>query len=161
MIRLTRLADYAVLLMTHMGHEWDRDRSKLHNANSLSTDTHIPAPTVAKILGVMSRGHLLTSTRGQAGGYRLARDPEEITVAQIISVVDGPIALTECIEDGPGECNIESLCSVRTAWQKINDAIRGALSEITLAELCADQSAMFDIPASSEPAPARPVTEIQ
>ncbi len=160
MIRLTRLADYAVLLMTHMGHEWERDSGKLHNAASLSGDTHIPAPTVAKLLGVMSRGGLLTSTRGQSGGYKLARAPIAISVADIVSVVDGPIALTECIEDGPGECSIESLCGVRSAWQKINNAIRVALDDITLAELCADQAAMFDTPLSN-PAPAEPAHELQ
>ncbi|MFN3233267.1 MAG: SUF system Fe-S cluster assembly regulator [Alphaproteobacteria bacterium] len=160
MIRLTRLADYAVLLMTHMGHEWQRDASGLHNAASLSDDTYIPAPTVAKLLGVMSRGGLLASSRGQSGGYRLARDPADISVADIVSVVDGPIALTDCIEDGPGECNIESLCGVRGAWQKINNAIRTALDDITLAELCADQAAMFDAPLN-DPAVAEPVPELQ
>ncbi len=147
MIRLTRLADYAVLLMTHMAHEWQRDNARVHNAADLSRETHIPAPTVSKILGVMSRGDLLTSHRGHAGGYTLTRPPEEISAADIISVIDGPIALTECIEDGPGECNIESLCGVRGVWNRINDAIRASLSEISLMEMAGDQLAPFGVTA--------------
>jgi FeS assembly SUF system regulator len=142
MIRLTRLADYAVLLMTHMGHEWHRNPDRIHNAGGLSGETHIPTPTVSKLLGVMSRGGLLVSHRGQSGGYALARAPEDISVADIVGAVDGPIALTDCLTDD-SDCGIESLCGVRTSWQKINRAVRHALGEISLAELCADQLAMF------------------
>lgn len=156
MIRLTRLADYAVLLMTHLGHEWSRHPDRIHNAGSLAAETHIPMPTVSKLLGVMSRGGLLTSHRGQSGGYTLARVPLAISVADIVGAVDGPIALTECLTEGPSECGIESLCGVRTSWQKINTAVRGALSEITLAELCADQLAMF-APRAAQPE----ITDVQ
>ncbi len=142
MIRLTRLADYAVLLMTHLGHEWSRHPERIHNAGGLSAETHIPMPTVSKLLGVMSRGGLLTSHRGQSGGYMLARPPTDISVADIVGAVDGPIALTDCLTDD-GDCGIESLCGVRTSWQKINRAVAGALGQISLAELCADQLAMF------------------
>lgn len=144
MIRLTRLADYSVLLMTYLAHEYRARPERLYNAGDLAQETHIPAPTVSKLLGVLSRGGLLASHRGHNGGYQLARAPAAITAAQIISVVEGPIALTECIDDAPGECGIESLCGVRGAWLKINSAIRGALEEISLAELCDEQSAVFD-----------------
>jgi FeS assembly SUF system regulator len=160
MIRLTRLADYAVLLMTHMGHEWRSAPERVHAASDLASGTHIPAATVAKLLGMMSRGNLLVSHRGHAGGYTLSRAPEEISVAQIVSVVDGPIALTDCIEDAPGECGIESLCGVRGAWQKINTAIRTALDDISLAELCDDQATMFDAPFAN-PLPPLAAEKIQ
>lgn len=154
MIRLTRLADYAVLLMTHMGHAWRDAPQQVHAASDLATGTHIPPATVAKLLGTLSRGGLLVSQRGHAGGYALAHAPEDISVADIICVIDGPIALTDCIEDAPGECGIESICGVRGAWQKINTAIRDALDGITLAELCHDQATMFDV----APAPYTPST---
>ena len=144
MIRLTRLADYAVLLMTHLAREQALRPDRVHNAGNLARETHIPAPTVSKLLGVLSRGDLLASHRGHNGGYSLSKSPGSITTAEIISVVDGPIALTDCIEDAPGECGIESLCGVRGAWQKINDAIRLALDEISLAELCDAQVNIFD-----------------
>lgn len=154
MIRLTRLADYAVLLMTHMAHEWRRNPAHVHNAADLARETHIPAPTVSKILGIMTRGELLTSHRGHAGGYTLSRAPEQISAADIIKVIEGPIALTECIEDGPGECGIESLCGVRGAWNRINEAIRSALADISLAEMAAEQIADFGMPAGKQPGAA-------
>ncbi|MDX1581236.1 MAG: SUF system Fe-S cluster assembly regulator [Alphaproteobacteria bacterium] len=143
MIRLTRLADYAVLLLTHMALEDERQKGRVHTAADLARETHVPAPTVSKLLGLMSRGGLLASQRGHSGGYVLAVSPSEISAADIISVVDGPIALTECIEDAPGECGIESLCGVRGAWQRINGAIRNALDGVTLAELIEDQKSVF------------------
>ena len=157
MIRLTRLADYAVLLMTHMANEWQRNPSRVMNAADLSRETHIPAPTVSKILGMMSRGGLLTSHRGHAGGYALSRAPEEISAADIISIVEGPIALTECLDDDTSDCEIESLCGVRGSWTRINEAIRVALENISLAQMAADQLAVFGI--GTDPVPTH--SEVQ
>ena len=131
MIRLTRLADYAVKLMSHLAER----PSDVHNASEVAASTGLPAPTAAKILGLMTRADLLVSHRGHNGGFSLARPPAAITVADIVVIVDGPVALTECIEAGPGECNLESLCQVRGYWQKINEAVKRALGEVTLADL--------------------------
>ena len=89
----------------------------------------------SKILKALARAGLLASHRGAKGGYGLARDAEAITVAQVIVALEGPIALTSCIEDGPGDCEIEALCPARANWQRINDAIRRALDDITMAEM--------------------------
>jgi FeS assembly SUF system regulator len=152
MIRLTRLADYAVLLMTHMAHEWRRNPTRVMNAADLSRETHIPGPTVSKILGAMSRGGLLTSHRGHAGGYALSRAPGEITAADIISIIEGPIAITECLDDETSACEIESLCGVRTSWDRINSAINTALEDISLQQMAADQLAVFGVDDLEEPA---------
>ncbi len=145
MIRLTRLADYAVLLMTHMAQEWRRNPVRVMNAADLARETHIPVPTVSKILGAMSRGDLLTSHRGHAGGYALSRAPEDISAADIISIIEGPIALTECLDERTDDCKIESLCGVRASWTRINDAITMALEGISLAQMAHDQLAVFGI----------------
>jgi Rrf2 family protein len=89
----------------------------------------------SKILKALARAGLLTSHRGAKGGYGLARPAEAISVADVISALDGPIALTACIEDGPGGCEIEALCPARANWQRINDAIRAALDDISMAEM--------------------------
>jgi Rrf2 family protein len=83
----------------------------------------------------MARAGLLISHRGLNGGFSMTRAPEDISVADIISVVDGPIALTNCIEHAPGECGMEVGCGMRRHWQKINDAVRGALENIPLSDL--------------------------
>jgi FeS assembly SUF system regulator len=130
-IRLSKLADYGIVMMTNMA----RQPQRQHNATEIAAASHIPLPTASKILKALTRAGLLASHRGAKGGYGLARDAEAITVAQVIVALDGPIALTACIEDGPGDCGIESLCPARANWQRINDAIRGALEEITMAEM--------------------------
>ena len=131
MIRITKQADYGIVLLTHMAGEPERQMT----AGELAAETQLPPPTVSKILKMLARQGLLGSHRGVKGGYTLARDTATITVAEIISALDGPIAVTECIDDTPGECSQEPSCAVRGNWQRINDAIRVALDNITLAEM--------------------------
>lgn len=131
MIRMTKQADYGIVLMTWLARQEDR----LVTASELATAVQLPLPTVSKILKLLGRAELLVSHRGVKGGYCLERASDEITVADIITALDGPIAITECIDDTPGECSQESFCGVRGNWQRINHAIRHALEEITLAEM--------------------------
>jgi len=107
---------------------------------------------VSKILGLMGRAKLLRSHRGQGGGFSLARPPSDITVADIVRVVDGPVALTECIEEGPGLCELETTCRVRGYWQKINEAVKRALNDVTLADL-ACPALTFPLTGSDAPRP--------
>ena len=97
MIRLSRLADYGVALMTQIALAGDR----VHSAQELAASTGVPLPTVSKLLASLARADLLVASRGARGGYRLARPAQEIPVGAIVSAVDGPIALTQCIERGP------------------------------------------------------------
>lgn len=131
MIRLSRLADYGVLLACTMASRSEH----CHNAFDLAGGTGVPAPTVSKLLAAMARAGILVSQRGAKGGYRLARAPAEITAADIVSAVDGPIALTVCLEHGDGACEVESLCTTRHGWRRINDAVRNAMQGVSLAEL--------------------------
>ena len=132
MIRITRQADYGVVLMTLMA--GGRDEG-LFKASELSAETGLPLPMVSKILKLLARSGLLTSHRGAKGGYCLGRSADEISVVEIIGALDGPVAVTECIEQSPGECSRESTCPVRGNWQRINLAIHDALASITLAEM--------------------------
>jgi len=131
MIRLTNLADYGVVLMCEMG----KNPTALHSAVKLAQETGLPVPTVSKILGALSKADLLTSHRGLNGGFKLAGDPNDITIAGIIEAVDGPIALTNCIEKAPGDCSFEPICAMRPHWQLINDAVRDGLAGITLEKI--------------------------
>ncbi len=149
MIRLSRLADYAVMLMTHMAN----DRRAVHNAFDIAAQTGLPAPTVAKVLAVLARDGLLVSQRGAKGGYQLARTPSDIPVSEIIVALDGPLALTNCVKSGPSTCGVEPICPSRYSLHRINDAVRRALTDITLAEI-ATPSPMFAPAATPNPAPA-------
>ncbi len=131
MFRLTKQADYGIVLMAQMASEPERRFA----APELSGETQIPLPMVSKTLKLLTKESLLDSHRGVKGGYSLARAPKEISVAAMISALDGPIAFTECIEDSPGECSQEAFCRLRSYWQQINHAVKGALEEISLADL--------------------------
>ncbi len=131
MIRLTNLADYAVVVMTAAA----RVPGERLSAARVAEVTAIPAPTVAKLMGTLARAELLVASRGVAGGFALARAPAEISIAAIVEAVDGPIALTNCLSGEAHECAIEGQCGVRGHWGPINAAVRAALSAVTLADL--------------------------
>ena len=131
MIRLSRLADYGVVLMTHIA----CSQPVSHSAQSVARATAIPLPTASKLLSALAGAGVLAAVRGARGGYRLARRPEQISVAEIVGAIDGPIALTQCIEHGPGYCELEGLCPSRTGWHVINRAVRKAFEEVSLADL--------------------------
>lgn len=139
MIRMSRLADYGVVVMTHIANRAD----VLLSGPEIAADLKLPAPTVSKVLKSLGQAGLLTSYRGVKGGYALAMGPEEISVADIIAAVEGPIALTECIDDAPGACGIESFCPTRRNWRIINDVVRDALSRVSLAEMMSPFPAFF------------------
>lgn len=131
MIRLTNLADYAVVVMTAAAREPEARLS----AARVAELTAIPAPTVAKLMGTLARAELLVAVRGVAGGFGLARAPEAISIAAIVEAVDGPIALTNCLSGESHDCAIEGRCTVRGHWGPINTAVRAALEAVTLADL--------------------------
>lgn len=130
MIRITKQTDYGIVLLTHLATEPERK----YNAPDLASETGLPLPMVSKILKLLARDGLLLSHRGVKGGYGLARAPEGISMAEIIGALEGPISMTECIDD-EGGCSHQPMCQVRGNWQRINEAVRGALEGITLAEM--------------------------
>ncbi len=130
MLKLSKLGDYATLLMTALAAE----PAHLHSAQQLARRTHVSAPTVSKLLKLLTRAGLVESIRGAQGGYRLARPPERITVADVVSALEGPFGLTEC-STHKGGCGIEQSCGVRANWRLINHAIQRALEAVTLAQM--------------------------
>ncbi|MGD1954389.1 MAG: SUF system Fe-S cluster assembly regulator [Sphingomonadales bacterium] len=150
MIRLSKLSDYAVVIMTALSGA----RPTKLNATDVSAATGIPQTTVAKLLGHLARADLLESHRGHNGGFALSRDPEAISIADIIEAVDGPISLTNCIDDGNSSCSITSLCGMRPRWQIMNQAVRQAFEGVSLAEM-AQPAAFFDVEAPLEAQSAR------
>jgi len=130
MFRISRLTDYGTMILVYLTNQDDR----LCSASDVAQATHIAQPTVRKLLKMLARTGLVDSVRGTDGGYRLAEAPESISAAKILNVLEGPVAITECSTE-ESHCELESLCQVGDAWQKINRAIRGALADITLADL--------------------------
>jgi FeS assembly SUF system regulator len=129
MLRISKLTDYGIVIATHLA-----SCGEPHPVSDLSVETQIPAPTVAKVLKALAKAEVVVSQRGARGGYQLARRPEDISVVQIIEALDGPIAVTECVDD-ESVCSHEARCSVRANWQRINDAVFAALENIRLSDM--------------------------
>ncbi len=153
MIRITKLTDYGILVLTQLA----RAESRC-TARDLAAATAVPGPTVGKILRLLTRAGLLESQRGSQGGYWLARDPDDVSVADIIEAFEGPIALTECLSGESATCGVEPICQTRGNWGRISRAIRHALEEIPLSEIARPQrgwserlSAALALPASDAP----------
>jgi FeS assembly SUF system regulator len=130
MLRISKLTDYATLILAQLA--WQPTRR--FTAAQIAADTGLAAPTVSKLLKQLHRQGLVQSTRGLRGGYLLARAPAEISAANIIDALEGPVALTECAGRA-SHCCIENTCLVGRAWQRVTQAIRRSLQEITLLEL--------------------------
>jgi FeS assembly SUF system regulator len=130
MIRLSRLSDYGIVLMVELA---GRGGGPC-NARELAELAGLPLPAVSKVLKTLARAGLLVSHRGAKGGYGLARGAADITAADMIAALEGPIGLTQCTI-GPGECVQESSCHVREPWQRINTVVHDALASVSLADL--------------------------
>ena len=122
MFRIARMTDYGFVLLTRMAVQPERS----YNARDLAAETRLPVPTVSKILKTLVRAGLLSSQRGVQGGYTLSKRPQDISVADVIMTLEGPVAITRC-GHGPGHCRLEACCPVGPNWQRINRAVLGTL----------------------------------
>jgi len=131
MLRISKLTDYAILLMVEM----TRDDEML-SAHALGDRIHVETPTASKVLKLLAGSGLLESYRGANGGYRVSREATDISVAEVIAAIEGPIAMTECsVEEGL--CSQEESCDLRSNWQRISLAVAQALRDVSLAEMSA------------------------
>ena len=135
MLRISKLTDYGTVLLAHLA----SNQATVRSAADVAAATGIALPTVSKLLKLLARADLVISTRGANGGYRLARAPHEITAADVIDALEGPVSITEC-SASDGDCEHEGMCSVGDAWQRINVAIRRALQDVTLNDLIRSNS---------------------
>ncbi len=135
MLRMSKLTDYGIVLMSYLASKTYQQ----HSAHTLSDAVQMPLPTVRKVLKALSHADLLKSERGAQGGYNLTRSPKNISVAEIITAIEGPIALTECVSD-ESHCEQELHCDVQTNWTRINNAVYHALDEVKLSDMLVPQS---------------------
>ena len=147
MIRMNKLTDYGILVLV----QFARESAPSHTARDLAVKTHVPLPTVSKLLKELSKAGLLTSHRGIKGGYSLARAPETVSIAEVVQALEGPITLTECGGQDRGLCGLEPACLVRSNLRTISAAIRGALEAINLAALARPLPVQGRVEVSLEP----------
>jgi FeS assembly SUF system regulator len=140
MLRIAKLTDYATGLTVQLA----RSPGRQVSAQQLSLEMGLPLPTVAALLKRLGRAGLVSSARGVGGGYCLARAPRDISVADVISAIEGPVALTECAL-GSGRCAVESACATRANWQVISRAVQVALDAVSLADMTAPVARTMEI----------------
>jgi FeS assembly SUF system regulator len=130
MLRISKMTDYAIIVMV----ELNASRGDVLSAHALAERSHLELPTVSKVLKLLVKTGLVDSYRGANGGYSLERQAQDISVAEIIAAIEGPIAMTECsVEEGL--CAQEAICSLRGNWQRISVAIASAMEGVSLAEM--------------------------
>ncbi len=140
MLRLNRMTDYAIVVLGQMA----QDVGRVRTAAALADATGVPVPTVSKLLKQMAGAALVSAHRGAKGGYSLDRAAVGITVAEIIQALEGPIALTACVDGAEDACEVERSCPMRGNWNRVNRAIRAALDGVTLADML-DPEGMFPV----------------
>ncbi|WP_299647704.1 SUF system Fe-S cluster assembly regulator [Sphingomonas bacterium] len=133
-MRLSSLADYAVVMMAAAARHCGQERL---NATTLATATGVPLPTAQKLVGRLAAAGLVESARGTGGGFRLSRPAAAISLADIVEAVEGPIALTTCVDHERDNCALDHHCLVKPHWGVVNEAIRSALAGVSLAQLSA------------------------
>ncbi len=131
-MRLSSLADYAVVMMTAAARHCGDGRM---TAAQLSDETGLPQPTVQKLVSRLSNAGLLRSVRGAGGGFKLARPAAAINLADVIEAIEGPIAMTACVDAGKHDCGMEATCKVQPHWPVVNTAVRGALAAVPITSL--------------------------
>jgi FeS assembly SUF system regulator len=129
MLRISKLTDYAILMMVELTQD-----SEMLSAQALAARVQVEVPTASKVLKLLAGSGLLESYRGANGGYRVTRGAADISVAEVIAAIEGPIAMTECsVEEGL--CSQEDHCGLRGNWQRISLAVAEALQKVSLAEM--------------------------
>lgn len=132
MIRMSKLTDYGIVLLTHMAMG---PAGRVHTAQDLAEASRVPSPTASKILKQLARAGLVVSHRGRKGGYGLARSPDDVSVGDIICAIEGPIGITDCGTEVAGACSLEAICAARSRWGPISRAIAQALSGVRLSAM--------------------------
>lgn len=131
MLKLSKMADYAGVIAVHMASH----PTEGYTASSLAVALDLPKATVAKCLKTLAKHEVLTSQRGVNGGYALARQPKEISIAEVITAMDGPVQMTSCTDGHSGNCQIEKTCPMRGGWDGVNADIYKLLRGRSLADM--------------------------
>jgi FeS assembly SUF system regulator len=138
MIILSKLADYGVIIASHLAAHPERQMT----AGALASETRLPRATVAKVLKALAHANVVAGARGAQGGYRLAREASRISVAEVVASIDGQIGVTQCSIHAPS-CERTAFCPTRPHWRRINDIVGTALAAVTIAEMVSPVLASF------------------
>ena len=156
MIKVSRMADYAILIVCKMS----RDENKVYSAHDLSINTSLKITTISKILTKLTKADITNSIRGVSGGYKLVMKAKDISVGNIIDIIDGKVALTVCVEEGDhNNCDLVLMCPSQSNWQIINNRIQEALNSVSIEEMANPFIAKFEYKKSDKNSYANDIVE--
>lgn len=135
MLRIGKLADYALLIVDCLAKQ-----SEQLTTEAIAGQVNVPLATVRKVLKLLVDADVVRSQRGYRGGYRLAREPGFITIAEVIRAVEGPVGLTQCAHNETN-CELSTGCELKDNWHFINDIIQHQLERFTIADMGRDMRA--------------------
>lgn len=134
MLKVSKLADYAIIILASLAsHRNDEPKS----VSIIAKESRLPEPTVSKVLKLLAKEEIVRSIRGMQGGYILVNAPENIKIIEIINAIEGPVALTACVEGAKQECDFELQCPIKGRWDQVNTAIKQALENVKLVDMLA------------------------
>lgn len=159
MFKLNRMTDYAIVVLGALAHR----QGEILATAQLAELTGLNQPTVAKVAKTLMAADLLETQRGVHGGYRLARPAAATSLVQIVEAMEGPIAVNDCVDGAQAPCAVSNCCFMSRNWNRVNLAVRNALSDVSLEDLI-DPTQLFtpmgNQPAADHPASAVPQNEI-
>ena len=131
MFKLNRMTDYAIVVLGVLA----RRHGEILATAQLAELTGLKQPTVAKVAKTLVTAGLLDTQRGVHGGYRLARHAANISLVQIVEAMEGPIVVNDCVEGAQDPCVVSNWCFMSRNWNRVNLAVRNALSDASLEDL--------------------------
>ena len=144
MIKLNRMTDYGAVVLSLLAFQYRFSHNAPLSVNEIASKTGLTAASISKILKTLTNAALVASTRGKHGGYCLNKTPEDISVAAIVEALEGPIALTACVETSIEPCNAKQSCFLSGHWERINAVVDDALRGMSLADLINPESYFND-----------------
>ena len=154
MFKLNRMTDYAIVVLGALAHR----QGEILATAQLAELTGLNQPTVAKVAKTLMAADLLETQRGVHGGYRLAQPAAATSLLQIVEAMEGPIAVNDCVDGAQAPCVVSNCCFMSRNWNRVNLAVRNALSDVSLEDLI-DPAQLF-VPTGHQPAADRPASTV-
>ena len=154
MFSFTKRVDYALLALSYLTSASAPNEVRLVNTKEIAENYNIPIELLAKIMQVLARHELVTSYPGPTGGYRLTRPADQISVAEVVSVIDGHLAMIHCSNGNELGCEQFSRCTIRNPLTAIEDRMNELLQKMTVWEIARDTAPQETVPVAEVAADA-------
>jgi Rrf2 family protein len=138
MLKISKKADYGLMALHQIASYQfgDVTRARVVNTKEIAEEYNIPVELLAKVLQTLAKSGLIESHNGPKGGYLLGKSPREITIAQVLEIVEGPLGIMDCSHEKEGDfCMQREHCNIRTPLLKVQNSIYQLLNNMTLQDM--------------------------